>query len=153
VIGGFDVQGRAVEKVNWHLGLDWLLLDLLLMAIIFIPIEMIFPKREEQDRFHAEWRTDLIYFAISHLCIQFFGVITQEPAVVFFGKMNLEAFQLWIQSLPLALENILSFFHHRCFSILGASHISFKFLFMAFSCSTSFNKNNGLVSGFTHSFY
>ena len=54
VIGGFDVQGRAVEKVNWHLGLDWLLLDLLLMAIIFIPIEMIFPKRDEQDRFHAE---------------------------------------------------------------------------------------------------
>jgi lathosterol oxidase len=110
VIGGFDVQGRAVEKVNWHLGLDWLLLDLLLMAIIFIPIEMIFPKRDEQDRFHAEWRTDLIYFAISHLCIQFFGVITQEPAVVFFGKMNLEAFQLWIQSLPLAVEIFLAFF-------------------------------------------
>lgn len=110
VIGGFDVQGRAVEKVNWHLGLDWLLLDLLLMAIIFIPIEMIFPKREEQDRFHTEWRTDLIYFAISHLCIQFFGVITQEPAVVFFGKMNLEAFQLWIQSLPLAVEIFLAFF-------------------------------------------
>ncbi|NDC29975.1 MAG: sterol desaturase family protein [Bacteroidetes bacterium] len=110
VIGGFDVQGRAVEKVNWHLGLDWLLLDLLLMAIIFIPIEMIFPKREEQDRFHTEWRTDLIYFAISHLCIQFFGVITQEPAVVFFGKMNLEAFQFWIQSLPLAVEIFLAFF-------------------------------------------
>jgi lathosterol oxidase len=110
VIGGFDVQGRAVEKVNWHLGLDWLLLDLLLMAIIFIPIEMIFPKRDEQDRFHTEWRTDLIYFAISHLCIQFFGVITQKPAVVFFGKMNLEAFQLWIQSLPLAIEIFLAFF-------------------------------------------
>ena len=57
IIGGFDVHGRAVEKTNWHLGLDWLLLDLLLMAIIFIPIEMVFPKRPTQDRFHAEWRT------------------------------------------------------------------------------------------------
>ncbi len=110
IIGGFDVQGRAVEKANWHLGLDWLLLDLLLMAIIFIPIEMVFPKRENQDRFHTEWRTDLIYFTISHLLIQFFGVITQKPAVIFFGKMNLESFQLWVQNLPLGLELLFAFF-------------------------------------------
>ncbi|MES2727500.1 MAG: sterol desaturase family protein [Bacteroidota bacterium] len=110
VIGGFDVQGRAVEKANWHLGLDWLLLDLLLMAIIFIPIEMVFPKREEQDRFHTEWRTDLIYFTISHLCIQFFGVITQQPAVLFFGSLNLASFQLWIQQLPFVVELFLAFF-------------------------------------------
>jgi lathosterol oxidase len=109
IIGGFDVQGQVVEKANWSLGLDWLLLDLLLMAIIFIPIEMIFPKREKQDRFHAEWRTDLIYFSISHLAIQFFGVITQKPAVLFFGKMNLEQFQYYIQSLPFAIELFLAF--------------------------------------------
>lgn len=110
VIGGFDVHGRAVEKVNWHLGLDWLLLDLLLMAIIFIPIEMVFPKREKQDRFHEEWRTDLIYFAISHLCIQFFGVITQQPAVLFFSKLNLDKFQMYIQHLPFMVELFLAFF-------------------------------------------
>jgi lathosterol oxidase len=62
VIGGFNVQGRSVEKTAWHLGLDWLLLDLLLMAVIFIPIEMVMPKRKEQPRFHEEWRTDLVYF-------------------------------------------------------------------------------------------
>jgi sterol desaturase/sphingolipid hydroxylase (fatty acid hydroxylase superfamily) len=110
VIGGFDVQGRSVEKVNWHLGLDWLLLDLLLMAVIFIPVEMIFPKRENQDRFHAEWRTDLVYFSISHLLIQFFGVITQRPAVVFFGKLNLDALHRWIQGLPFIVELLFAFF-------------------------------------------
>ena len=109
-IGGFDVQGRAVEKTNWHLGLDWLLLDLLLMAIIFIPIEMVFPKRPTQDRFHEEWRTDLIYFAISHLLIQLFGVITQKPAVLFFGKMNLAQLQQWVQDLPFWLELPLALF-------------------------------------------
>jgi lathosterol oxidase len=36
VLGGFDVQGRSVEKTNWHLGLDWLILDLFIMAIIFL---------------------------------------------------------------------------------------------------------------------
>jgi sterol desaturase/sphingolipid hydroxylase (fatty acid hydroxylase superfamily) len=110
VIGGFDVEGKAVEKTNWHLGLDWLLLDLLLMAIIFIPIEMVFPKRPNQDRFHAEWRTDLIYFAISHLFIQLFGVITQKPAVLFFGKMNLEQLQQSVKDLPFLPELFLALF-------------------------------------------
>ncbi|MFM2226131.1 MAG: hypothetical protein RJA07_2333 [Bacteroidota bacterium] len=109
VIGGFDVHGRAVEKANWHLGLDWLLLDLLLMAIIFIPIEMVLPKRENQDRFHAEWRTDLIYFAISHLCIQFFGAITQQPAVLFFSKLNLAPLHAWVQGLPFVIELLFAF--------------------------------------------
>jgi lathosterol oxidase len=48
VIGGFNVEARAVEKTNWHLGLDWLLIDLLLMAIIFVPIEYVLPKNLNQ---------------------------------------------------------------------------------------------------------
>jgi lathosterol oxidase len=71
---------------------------------------MVYPKRPTQNRFHAEWRTDLIYFAISHLLIQFFGVITQKPAVLFFGKMNLTDFQNWIQGLPFLVELFLAFF-------------------------------------------
>ncbi|MBA3681114.1 MAG: sterol desaturase family protein, partial [Bacteroidetes bacterium] len=57
LIGGFQVEARAVGYSKWHLGLDWLLLDLLLMSIIFIPIEMVWPKNKEQSRFHEEWRT------------------------------------------------------------------------------------------------
>jgi lathosterol oxidase len=110
VLGGFDVEGRAVEKTNWHLGLDWLILDLLLMAIIFLPIEMVFPKRVNQKRFHDEWRMDLIYFAIGHLLIQLFGVIVQRPAVLFFGQMNLEGLQQAVRSLPLAVELFIAFF-------------------------------------------
>ena len=108
--GGFEVEGRSVEKVNWSLGLDWLLLDLLLMVIIFVPIELAFPKNKEQSKFHSEWRTDLVYFTISHLFIQFFGVITREPAVLLFGEMNLEGIHQWIQSLPFLAEVILALF-------------------------------------------
>ena len=85
LIGGFNVAPSTVGATKWHLGLDWLLLDLLLMAVIFIPIEMVFPKRKDQSTFHSEWRTDLMYFVISHLLIQFFGAITQKPAILFFG--------------------------------------------------------------------
>lgn len=110
IMGGFDVQGRSVEKTSWHLGLDWLLLDLLLMAVIFIPIELALPKNREQPRFHEEWRTDLVYFVVSHLFVQFFGVLTQKPATLFFGWMNLDGVHTWVRSLPFALELLLAFF-------------------------------------------
>lgn len=110
VLGGFTVQGRSVQKTSWHLGLDWLLLDLLLMAVIFVPIELAFPKKKEQSKFHEEWRTDLVYFVISHLFIQFFGVITQQPAKIFFGWIGLDGVHRWVQSLPFVVELFLAFF-------------------------------------------
>ncbi|PQJ10575.1 sterol desaturase [Flavipsychrobacter stenotrophus] len=109
VIGGFDVQGRAVNKTSWHLGVDWLLLDLLLMAVIFVPIELALPKNKEQSKFHEEWRTDLVYFVISHLFIQFFGAITQKPATLLFGRMGLTALHEWVQSLPYVVELLFAF--------------------------------------------
>lgn len=110
VMSGFTVQGRAVEKTSWHLGLDWLLLDLLLMAAIFVPIELVFPKNKQQPKFHEEWRTDLVYFVVSHLFIQFFGVITQQPAKLFFGWIGLAPVHQWVQSLPFVVELLFAFF-------------------------------------------
>ncbi|MCC7029237.1 MAG: sterol desaturase family protein [Chitinophagaceae bacterium] len=110
LLGGFTVEARSVNATQWHLGLDWLLLDLLLMALIFIPIEMVWPKKKEQSRFHPEWRTDLVYFVVSHLFIQFFGVIAQAPASLFFGWMGLSGLHNFVQSLPFALELFLAFF-------------------------------------------
>jgi len=89
-----SVRGRSVEKVSWHIGLDWMLLDLLLMTVIFIPLELFFPKNKSQTKFHEEWRTDLVYFVISHLFIQFFGIVTQKPAVLFFGWMGMDKIHL-----------------------------------------------------------
>ena len=109
-LGGFDVDPRAVGETKYHLGLDWLLLDLFLMAIIFVPIEMVFPKRKEQKTFHEEWRTDLVYFVVSHLLVQFFGVITQKPATLFFGWMGLSGLHETVQSLPFIVELLFAFF-------------------------------------------
>lgn len=110
LLGGFEVTPSDVANKSIHLGLDWLLLDLFVMAIIFIPIEMVFPKRPNQTQFHSEWRTDLTYFVVSHLLVQFFGVITQQPAKLFFGWMGLEGFQDFIQSLPFLVELFIAFF-------------------------------------------
>jgi lathosterol oxidase len=110
LIGAFNVQGTSVQKSDWYFGLDWMLLDLLLMTLIFIPIELFFPKNKDQTKFHSEWRTDLVYFVISHLFIQFFGIITQKPAVVFFSWIGLDQVHLWIQRLPFIIALFIAFF-------------------------------------------
>jgi sterol desaturase/sphingolipid hydroxylase (fatty acid hydroxylase superfamily) len=110
LLGAFTVQGRSVERTNWHFGLDWMLLDLLLMTVIFIPLELFFPKNRFQTKFHEEWRTDLMYFVISHLFIQFFGIVTQKPAILFFGWMGLNKVHLWVQGLPFIVALFLAFF-------------------------------------------
>lgn len=110
LIGGLKVEATAVGASRWYLGLDWLLLDLLLMSVIFIPIEMIWPKNTEQPRFHEEWRTDLVYFVISHLFIQLFTVIINAPVKAVFGGMGLTGLHNWIQDLPFVIELFLAFF-------------------------------------------
>lgn len=110
LLGAFALEGRAVENTSWHFGLDWMLLDLLLMTIIFIPIELFFPKNDQQTKFHEEWRTDLVYFIISHLFIQFFGVVTKQPAMLFFGWMGLDKVHAWVQQLPFIWGLLLAFF-------------------------------------------
>jgi lathosterol oxidase len=109
-MGGLNVEPSAVGPSKWYLGLDWLLLDLLLMAIIFIPIEMVWPKRPDQPRFHEEWRTDLVYSTISHLFIQFFSILITTTVSKTFGRFDLAVIQDWVQNLPLAVELFLAFF-------------------------------------------
>lgn len=109
-IGGLNVQPSVVGPTKWYLGLDWLLLDLLLMAIIFVPIEMVWPKRSDQPRFHEEWRTDLIYFTISHLFIQFFSVVITETVTKTFGRFEFDGLHKWVQDLPFVVELFLAFF-------------------------------------------
>ena len=109
-LGGLTVQGRAVEKLSWSIGLDWLILDLLIMVLLFVPVELVFPKNKLQSKFHDEWRTDLVYFGISHLAIQFFGVITKKPAEAFFSWLPLESLQLWVSNLPFVVELFLALF-------------------------------------------
>ena len=52
------------------IGLDWFLLDILLMTLIFSPIEVLWPAYPKQSVFRSEWLTDIVYFLSTHLPIQ-----------------------------------------------------------------------------------
>ena len=90
---------QEIDSKPFTLGMDWLLLDILISAVIFIPMELFLPKREKQTKFHSEWRTDLVYFIISHLLIQIIGILVQLPAVTIFSDLGLSGFQEWVQGI------------------------------------------------------
>jgi sterol desaturase/sphingolipid hydroxylase (fatty acid hydroxylase superfamily) len=100
LIGTALPEGSGIQDKSFTIGLDWLLIDVLVSAIVFIPIELFLPKRLNQTKFHEEWRTDLVYFIVSHLFIQIIGVIVQFPAMTMYRNMGLESFQNTIQSIP-----------------------------------------------------
>ncbi len=103
-------EGTEIESKAVTIGMDWLLLDILISAIIFIPIELFLPKRKEQSKFHPEWRTDLFYFVVSHLLIQVTGVLVQLPSELLFANIGLSAFQDGIKALPFIVQLFLALF-------------------------------------------
>ncbi len=110
---------QEIDSKSFTIGLDWLLLDILISAVIFIPIELFLPKKPEQTKFHEEWKTDLVYFIISHLLIQITGVLVQLPAALAFSNIGLATFQESIQGIWFIPQLFLALFVSDLFQWSG----------------------------------
>jgi len=69
-LGGSSVQINPNLRNGPAIGLDWFLLDMLLMALIYVPLERLWPQYPEQGTFRNEWTLDVVYFMSTHLPIQ-----------------------------------------------------------------------------------
>jgi lathosterol oxidase len=83
---GATLLGGASVPINQELtngpaiGLDWFLLDMLLMTLIFSPIEVIWPAYPRQSVFRPQWLNDIVYFLSTHLPIQVTTLMILLPA-------------------------------------------------------------------------
>jgi lathosterol oxidase len=84
LLGGADVEIARPVTTATGLGLDWFLLDLFVLALLFVPLERIF-TRVRQDIVRPGFTTDLLHFAMSHLLVQTTVVLTMLPATVLFA--------------------------------------------------------------------
>jgi lathosterol oxidase len=124
--GGAWVEVATPVARSKHLGLDWLALDLLLLAVVFVPLERAFARLPEQPVFRRGWRTDLAYFFVSHLLVQLLALATVAPAMLLFRWAAWPALQQAVASLPLALQLLLavlaadlaSYTAHRAFHVV-----------------------------------
>ena len=108
LVGGTTVEVKDFDQSILNIGLDWLLIDILVLSSIFIPIELSFPKRTDQSKFHPEWKTDLLYFAVGHLLVQMTAILIKSPAELMFRQFGIRELQLIVKSWPFMLQLLLA---------------------------------------------
>ena len=109
-LGGAGVEGGEISGSPVYISLDWLLLDLIAMTLIFIPLELFLPKRRGQTKFHPEWKTDFAYFIMGHLFVQAVAISTQEPVRALFAGASLDSLRSTIAGLPYLVQVLLAVF-------------------------------------------
>jgi sterol desaturase/sphingolipid hydroxylase (fatty acid hydroxylase superfamily) len=106
-LGGAAIEVHEPVPHSNHLGLDWFVLDLFLLAIVFVPLERLFARRREQPILRVGWRTDLAHFFVSHVGVQLLTFLTMAPAVVLFALLRwppLDALREAVAAQPLPLQ-------------------------------------------------
>ncbi|MBC7788426.1 MAG: sterol desaturase family protein [Anaerolineae bacterium] len=101
--GNVPVQG-AVQSTPMYLGLDWFLLNVLLLSVLFVPLERFWPLHRDQSVFRPGWTTDGVYLFASHLLVQVSTLLTLMPARVLFSWAVHPAIQTAVQSQPVVLQ-------------------------------------------------
>lgn len=123
LLGSGRLDVPAVDGRSLYAGLDYFILTLLLLALVFIPLERAFPKDPQQRVLRGGWITDIKYFLFSHVALQLISFFTVIPIQVFLHDKVDVGFQQWVASQPLWLQFIAilavvdfgSYWIHRAF--------------------------------------
>lgn len=123
LLGGASVPINEDLRSGPALGLDWFLLDMLLMTLIFSPIEVLWPAYPKQNVFRSEWLTDIVYFLSTHLPIQITTFLILLPAIQLTALLNLPVVPGMVGRLPwlvqfflaVVVADLAEYFIHRAF--------------------------------------
>jgi lathosterol oxidase len=100
LLGGASVPITETLHAGPSIGLDWFLLDLLLMTLIFTPIEVLWPAYPKQGVFRPEWTLDVEYFLATHLPIQITSFLILLPATQITKHLGVAPIQSAVGHLP-----------------------------------------------------
>jgi len=106
--GGSSVEIRGTLHDGPAIGMDWFLLDMLLMALIYVPLERLWPQYPLQGTFRKGWTQDVVYFMSTHLPIQILSFLLLLPATLATKYLGVPALQQLIARLPWLLQFFLA---------------------------------------------
>jgi len=123
LLGGASVPINEDLGNGPAIGLDWFLLDMLLMTLIFSPIEVLWPAYPKQSVFRSEWLTDIGYFLSTHLPIQITTFLILLPATQLTSFLNISFVAEAVGRLPwlaqfflaVLVADLAEYFIHRAF--------------------------------------
>jgi lathosterol oxidase len=102
-LGGGAVSASESGPSSPHLGLDWFLLDLFLLAFIYVPLERLFP-RVRQPIFREGFGTDLAHFFVNHVLVHVLLLVAVFPAATFLRWARSESLARSVSTQPLVLQ-------------------------------------------------
>ena len=108
LLGGANVEINEGLHAGPAIGLDWFLLDGLLMTLIFSPIEVIWPAYPKQSVFRPDWLLDVGYFLSTHLPIQITSFLILLPATQLTRVLSNDSAQAAMATLPWLVQFLLA---------------------------------------------
>jgi len=122
-LGGAAVPLPDSVETKFGVGLEWFALNLLVLALLFVPLERAFPHHREQHVFRPEWTTDGAHFLMSHLLVQAFSFAALFPSRLLRDALIPARELALLGSLPLplqflavlALADLTQYWIHRTF--------------------------------------
>ena len=107
LLGGATVHFDAIDSTAFSLGLDWFVISLFFSALVFIPIERMLPVRPMAP-LRQEWRTDLAYFFMGHVLVQFVLIAATASTSMADALVASETVKDAIRALPVWLQFLLA---------------------------------------------
>ena len=109
--GGSEVPlDDPITQPRFYLSLDWVLLDLVFMAALFINVELFFRLKPEQGVLRHGWQVDLAHYVANHLFNGIIVVALFIPAQVLERHVPLGPIQETVSGLPLLIQVLLVMF-------------------------------------------
>jgi sterol desaturase/sphingolipid hydroxylase (fatty acid hydroxylase superfamily) len=122
LLGGPNAEAITDQPVKFTVGLDYFVLSLFVLGLLFVPMERLWPLRD-QPVFRKGWQTDLTHFFTNHVGIQLFAFFSIIPVQLFLAWAIHNPVQRVISSQPLWLQfievlfavELASYWTHRAF--------------------------------------
>jgi sterol desaturase/sphingolipid hydroxylase (fatty acid hydroxylase superfamily) len=122
LLGGPHAEAVTSEPRAISAGIDYFVLSLLVLALLFVPMERVWPLRT-QAVFRRGWQTDLAHFFTNHAGVQLLAFVSIVPVQLFFAWVVDSPLQravasqpLWVQLAEVLLVvELASYWTHRAF--------------------------------------
>lgn len=109
LLGGATVHFGEIPQTPYSLGLDWFVISLFFSTIVFVPIERLLSVRA-MSPLRPGWRTDLGYYFISHVAVQFLLIAATASGTAMDALVANEGLKQAVQTMPIWLQFVLAVF-------------------------------------------
>jgi len=110
LLGGGSTPLPNEVGSHYGIGFDWFLLDLLVMTLVFVPVERFWPLHPGQKTFRPQWTTDAFYFVATHLPAQLLTFLMVAPALLLTKWLSIPPLQHFVQRWPYLVQLVAAIF-------------------------------------------